>query len=102
VVEYRWRTFNVLLSSHAERQLQVLGPAAEQALAELERLDPDELPWVAESLPAQGGRAVWMYWAGSVRVLFDTEEDDLTIQGFGLRPGRRRNAPGGRRRPRPI
>jgi hypothetical protein len=100
VVEHDWRTFNVLVSSHAERQLQVLGRPAEEALAELERLAPDDLPWVAESLPAQAGRDVWMYWAGGVRVLFDTEEGDLTVQGFGLRPGRRRHpTPGRRHRP---
>ena len=101
-MEHGWRTFNVLLSSHAERQMGVLGPAAEEALAELERLAPDDLPWVAESLPSQGGRSVWMYWAGGVRVLFDTEEEDLTVQGFGLRPGRRRRPTGGRRRPRTL
>ena len=84
--------FHVLLSSHAERQLVDLGEAAADALAEVEELRRDDLPWVAESLPPQQGREVWMLWAGGVRVLFDTEDYDLTIQGFGLRPppGRRR------------
>jgi len=88
--------FQVLLSSHAERQLADLGEDAVEALAELGQLRRDDLVWVAESLPPQQGREVWMYWAGGVRVLFDTEDDDLTVQGFGLSPGRRRA--GGRRR----
>jgi hypothetical protein len=81
-------TFNVLLSSHAERQLEELGWPAEEALAELRRVTEDDLPWMAEELPPQGGRQVWMLWAGQVRILFDTEDGDLTVQGFGLRPGR--------------
>lgn len=81
---------NVILSAHARRQLADLGWAAEQALEELESLDKDELGWVAEPLPPQGGRDVWMLWCASVRVLFDVEDDDLTVHGFGKRPGRAR------------
>ncbi len=86
----------MLLSSHAERQLEVLGEDAAEALTELAMMAPDDLPWVAEALPPQAGRSVWMYWSGGVRVLFDTEDTDLTVQGFGLRPGRRRRVPGRR------
>ncbi len=79
-------TFDVLLSSHAARQITELGRPAEQALAYLKEMTLDDIMWSAQSLPPQQGREVWLLWAGSVRVLFDVEEGDLTIQGFGLRP----------------
>ncbi|HLN16400.1 MAG TPA: hypothetical protein VK277_06540 [Acidimicrobiales bacterium] len=78
---------NVIVSAHAERQLDELGRPAEEALAELRSLSRDDIFWAAEALPPQGGREVWMLWCRRVRVLFDTEDDDLTVQGFGRRPG---------------
>lgn len=81
---------NVILSAHARRQLAALGSVAEDALDDLSSLDHDHLPWVAEALPEQRGREVWMFWAREVRVLFDVEGEDLTVQGFGKRPRRRR------------
>ncbi len=77
---------HVFLSAHAARQLEELGSPANQALRYIRQLEPEEIEYTAQSLPPQQGREVWMLWAGSVRVLFDTEDDDLTIQGFGLRP----------------
>ncbi|MHB1584229.1 MAG: hypothetical protein ACYCU7_01315 [Acidimicrobiales bacterium] len=50
---------------------------------------------MAEPLPAQRGREVWLVWADEVRVLLDVEGSDVTVQGIGLRPPRR----GDRRRP---
>ena len=79
---------NVILTTHARRQLEELGPPAHAALRFLEAMEPGELAWTAERLPPQHGREVWMLWAGSVRVLLDLEDDDLTVQGFGLRPRR--------------
>ncbi len=78
---------NVILTGHARRQLDELGAPAARAVRYLESVDRDDLWAVAEALPPQHGREMWMLWAGEVRVLLDTEEDDLTIQGFGLRPG---------------
>jgi hypothetical protein len=77
---------NVLLSSHAARQITELGRPAEQALAYLGEMTLDDIMWSAQALPPQQGREVWLLWAGSVRVLFDVEDGDLTVQGFGLRP----------------
>jgi hypothetical protein len=81
----------VHLSAHAQRQLDDLGPDALAAVEHLSELSHDEIAWSAEQLPSQHGREVWMFWAGSVRVLFDIEDDDLTIQGFGRSPRRRRD-----------
>jgi len=78
---------NVIVSAHAERQLEVLGAPAAEALDELRSLSRDDIAWMAERLVPQGGREVWMLWARRVRVLFDLEDDDLTVQGFGRRPG---------------
>jgi hypothetical protein len=77
---------NLILSGHARNQLAELGDAAEDALCELRSLELDDVPWVAEELPPRHGRRVWMLWASEVRVLFDTEGEDLTVQGFGKRP----------------
>ena len=77
---------NVILTEHAQRQLDDLGPPAEAAVRYLRQVDRDELGWMAEPLPSQHGREVWMLWAGTVRVLVDLGDDDLTVQGFGLRP----------------
>jgi hypothetical protein len=81
--------YNVILSAHAERQLDVLGSPAEHALKYLRQAGRDELQWSAQPMPSQRGRDVWLLGAGTVRVLLDVEGDDLTIQGFGLQPGRR-------------
>jgi hypothetical protein len=80
------RRLNVIVSSHAERQLGDLGRPAEQVLAYLREISYDEILWSAQAMPPQNGREVFLLWAGSVRVLFDIEADDLTIQGFGLSP----------------
>jgi hypothetical protein len=77
---------NVIVTAHAERQLADLGQPAAQVLAHLEQMSHDEISWTAESLPSQHGREMWLLWAGSVRVLFDIEDNDLTVHGFGLRP----------------
>ncbi len=77
----------VVLTAHARRQLSELGPAAEVALAALAGMSHEEISCSAESLPPQRGREMWMLWAGTVRILFDIEGDDLTVEGFGLRPG---------------
>ncbi len=76
----------VELSAHATRQLEELGEPAEAAVEMLRSMTYDELAWSAESLPPQRGREIWMLWAGSVRVLLDTEDDEACIQGFGLTP----------------
>ena len=77
---------NVILSAHAEKQLDELGRPALEVLAHLRQMSHDQITWMAESMPSQHGREVWLLWAGAVRVLFDIEEGDLTVQGFGLRP----------------
>ena len=82
-------TYHVIVTSHAARQLDELGPPAETALRYLREATRDELMWSAQPMPSQHGREVWLLGAGSVRVLFDVEEDDLTVQGFGLQPHRR-------------
>jgi hypothetical protein len=81
--------YNVIVSSHAARQLDELGAPADVALAYLREAARDELTWAAQPMPSQHGRDVWLLGAGAVRVLFDIEEDDLTVQGFGLQPHRR-------------
>jgi hypothetical protein len=81
--------FNVILSAHAARQLDVLGSPAERALEYLRQAGREELQWSAQPMPSQRGRDVWLLGAGTVRVLIDVEGDDLTIQGFGLQPHRR-------------
>lgn len=83
----------VYLSAHAARQLEVLGQPARDAVERLRSLSLDEIEWLAEPLPAQRGREMWLLWDREVRVLFDIEGDDVTVQGVGLRPpsrGRRR------------
>ena len=82
-------TYNVIVSSHAARQLDDLGAPAHAALRYLQEAPREELTWTAQPMPAQRGREVWLLGAGPVRVLFDVEEDDLTVQGFGLQPHRR-------------
>jgi hypothetical protein len=89
------RGLRVHLTAHAQRQMDDLGTDALAAVQHLSELSRDEIAWSAEQLPPQHGREVWMFWAGSVRVLFDIEDDDLTIQGFGRSPRRARQ----RRRP---
>ena len=80
-------SLNVILSTHAQRQLQQLGVPAQRALVALREMSYEEIRWSSEHLPPQRGREVRMLWAGSVRILFDIEDSDLTVQGFGLRPG---------------
>lgn len=48
---------------------------------------------MAEPLPAQRGREMWLLWADEVRVLFDVEGTDVTVHGIGLRPPRRGRHP---------
>jgi hypothetical protein len=86
----------VHLSQHATRQLDELGYDAQAAVEHLSEMSREEIEWTAEQLPSQHGREVWMFWGGSVRVLFDIEGDDLTIQGFGRSP---RSSGRSRRRP---
>ena len=83
------RPFNVILSSHAARQMGELGAPAERALRYLQETGREELEWSAQPMPSQHDRQVWLLGAGPVRVLFDIEDDDLTVQGFGLQPHRR-------------
>ncbi len=78
----------VVLSSHARRQLETLGPPATRALAALEGLSREEIAAVAEPLPSQRGREMWLLWAGRVRILFDVDHDELTVHGFGKVPHR--------------
>ena len=80
--------FNVILSAHAARQMDDLGAPAQRALRYLQEAAREELEWSAQPMPSQHGRDVWLLGAGPVRVLFDIEEDDLTVQGFGLQPRR--------------
>jgi hypothetical protein len=82
-------TYNVIVSAHAARQLEELGRPAQAALGYLREAARDELRWAAQPMPSQHGRDVWLLGAGGVRVLFDIEQGDLTIQGFGLQPHRR-------------
>lgn len=84
----------VFLSSHAAEQLEVLGRPARQAVERLRALSLEEIQWLAEPMPPQRGRQVWLLWDREVRVLFDVEGTDVTVQGIGLRPPRR-----GSRRP---
>lgn len=79
---------DVVLSSHARRQLDELGAPAQRALGALERMDHDEIALIAEPLPPQQGREMWLLWAGRVRILFDIDDDELTIHGFGRVPHR--------------
>jgi hypothetical protein len=83
------RPYNVILTAHAQRQLEELGSSAERALQYLKEAGRDELQWSAQPMPAQHGRDVWLLGAGAVRVLLDIEGEDLTIQGFGLQPHHR-------------
>jgi hypothetical protein len=80
--------FNVIVSAHAGRQLDDLGAPAKRALRYLQQAPREELEWSAQPMKSQHGRAVWLLGAGPVRILFDVEDDDLTVQGFGLQPGR--------------
>ncbi len=82
------KPFNVILSAHASRQMDDLGEPAHRALRYLREAAHEELEWSAQPMPSQHGRRVWLLGAGAVRVLFDVEEDDLTVQGFGLQPRR--------------
>lgn len=82
------RSLEVVLSRHAQRQLGELGAPAERALAALSTLDREEIAMVAEPLPPQHGREMWLLWAGPVRILFDLERDELTVHGFGRVPHR--------------
>jgi hypothetical protein len=84
--------FTVILTNHAQEQLDALGPRAIGALEWLQALDLDDIEWMAERLPPQKGLDMWLLWAEGVRILFDIEDSDLTVHGVGLRPtgGRRR------------
>lgn len=82
------RNLEVLLSHHARRQLDELGSPAARALAVLEQLSREEISLVAEALPPQHGREMWLLWAGRVRILFDIEGDELNVHGFGRVPHR--------------
>jgi len=82
------RTPTVILTAHAEAQLDRLGAPARAAVDWLETMDLDEIRWMAESLPPQHGREMWLLWADGVRVLFDMEDSDVTVHGIGLRPTR--------------
>lgn len=62
-------------------------------MAWLEQLELDELRWMAERLPSQRGREMWLLWADEVRVLLDVEGSDVTVHGVGLRPPRRGQRP---------
>lgn len=84
----------VFLSAHAAEQLAELGRPAEEAVERLRMLSLEEIQWLAEPLPPQRGRDVWLLWDRDVRVLFDVEGTDVTVQGVGLRPPHR-----GARRP---
>ena len=78
----------VQLSSHAARQLQELGTPAARALAVLREMSHEEIALMAEPLPSQHGREMWLLWAGRVRILFDIEVEELTVHGFGRVPHR--------------
>jgi hypothetical protein len=82
------RPFKVILSAHAARQMDDLGTPAQRAVRYLQETTRDEIEWTAQPMPSQHGRDVWLLGAGPVRVLFDIEDDDLTVQGFGLQPRR--------------
>ena len=84
------KPFNVILTAHASRQMEDLGAPALRALRYLQEAAREELEWSAQPMPSQHGRDVWLLGAGTVRVLFDVEDDDLTVQGFGLQPHRNR------------
>jgi hypothetical protein len=77
----------VLLSSHAACQVSELAPHAEMIVEHLRRVTREDLSWTAQRLPPQQGREVWLLGAGPLRVLFDIEDGDLTVHGFGRRPG---------------
>ncbi len=79
----------VILTAHAGAQMEKLGPRAGAAIAWLEQMDRNDIRWLAEPLPPQKGREMWLLWADGVRVLFDVEDSDLTVHGVGLRPSRR-------------
>lgn len=79
---------SVVLTHHAQRQLDELGAPAARALEALRQMSRDEIYFIAESLPSQHGREMWLLWAGRVRILFDIDEEDLTVHGFGRVPHR--------------
>jgi len=79
----------VILTAHAEAQIETLGRPARDALDRLASLEADEIRWMAEPLPPQHGREMWLLWGEGVRILFDIEDSDLTVHGIGLRPSRR-------------
>lgn len=81
-------SLDVVLTTHARRQLEGLGAPARRALAVLQEMSHEEIAKVAESLPAQHGREMWLLWAGKVRILFDIEDGELTVHGFGHVPHR--------------
>jgi hypothetical protein len=89
----------VIVTAHAQEQLEALGPPAELAIEWLRGMGIDDISWMAEPLPAQHGRQMWLLWADGVRVLFDVEDSDLTVHGVGLRP--RSRAPRRRSRAEP-
>lgn len=82
------RTLEVVLSRHAQRQLGELGRPAHQALAALREMTHEEISLVAERLPEQHGREMWLLWAGRVRILFDIDHEELMVHGFGRVPHR--------------
>ena len=86
----------VLLTAHAEAQLERLGGGARDAVGRLSSMSLEEIRWTAEPLPPQQGREMWLLWGDGVRVLFDVEGSDVTVHGVGLRPSRRA------RHPRPV
>ena len=76
----------VYLSTHATEQLEVLGRPAVEAVERLRSLSLEDVEWLAEPMPPQRGREVWLLWDREVRILFDVEGTDVTVQGIGLRP----------------
>lgn len=82
------RSFDVVLTSHAQRQLAALGLPAQRALDALGEMTHEEIEMLAEALPPQHGREMWLLWAGRVRLLFDIEGGELTVHGFGKVPHR--------------
>jgi len=79
----------VIVTAHAQSQLERVGEPARAAVHRLGAMSLDEIRWMAEPLPPQRGREMWLLWGDGVRVLFDIEDSDLTVHGVGLRPSRR-------------